>query len=372
MPREVRKIIHPIWHIAGGLIFLAVPLLLAPRPKGMRWFSSPDLRDLYANIMMLIFFYLNYYLFIPKVYFRKKLVVYSFLIVLGFVTICIVPSLITGYVPWNPANEEEMNQHGFRPEPGAEFSKPVPPTDVMVLKRKPNPMHESGSFLSQVQHSIFLYAAVILFSILLKVRARLYDTERNQFSAELGSLKMQINPHFLFNTLNNIYAFAIREKAPNTASGILKLSGMMRYVVSEASEEYVSLDKEINYVNNYIELQKMRLTSNLHLSFMVTGVVSGQQIAPLLLISFIENAFKHGVNPEQNSYISIRIDITAYSLTLVVKNQKVKVSLEQYEKSGIGINNAKSRLALLYPKKHFINIQEDASTYQVQLTLQLK
>lgn len=365
MSREVQKRTHPIWHVVGCLLFLIIPWLLAPRPPGMPMFSGADFRDWYSNAFMLLFFYLNYYLFIPKLYFKKKLIMYYSLVVFGFASICLVPSLLTGYIPWKAQSEQ-------RP-----FNRPsdeVRPDKQEPVKNAPDRRgpRDDGSFLTQVKHSIFLYVVVILFSIHLKVRARLYDTERNRFLAELGSLKMQINPHFLFNTLNNIYAFAIREKASNTATSILKLSGMMRYVVSEASQEYVKLDKEINYINNYIELQKMRLNKNLHLSFNVAGMVNGQQIAPLLLITFIENAFKHGVNPDQDSYLSIKIDITENTITLLVENQKVKVNLEQYEKSGVGISNTKNRLALLYPKQHFLTINEDANTYQVQLTLQLK
>lgn len=364
MPREVSKKNHPIWHIVGCLLFLVVPWLLAPRPEGMPMFSGADFRDWYSNAIMLLFFYLNYYLFIPKLYFKKKLITYYSLVVFGFASICLVPSLLTGYIPWKAQREQvQLNRSSEEVRPDRQGPKNAPD------RRGPR---DDGSFLTQVKHSIFLYGVVILFSILLKVRARLYDTERNRFYTELGSLKMQINPHFLFNTLNNIYAFAIREKASNTATSILKLSGMMRYVVSEASQEYVSLDKEINYINNYIELQKMRLNKNLHLSFNVVGIVNEQRIAPLLFIAFIENAFKHGVNPDQDSYLNIKIDITENTITLLVENQKVKVSLEQYEKSGVGISNTKSRLALLYPKQHFLNINEDVNTYQVQLTLQLK
>ncbi|MBL0744739.1 sensor histidine kinase [Chryseolinea lacunae] len=342
---------HLILHIAGCIAFLIVPIVLSPRPPGMPLMSTPTLRDVLANVFMLLIFYLNYYLFIPEVYFKKKQVAYACIIVAGFLFVSLVPSLLTGYVPWNP--------------PAANIAS------ADALQKNYPPMLEGTSFLTQVKHNVFLYVVVILFSILLRVRTKLYVTERLRHSAEMGTLKSQINPHFLFNTLNNIYALAIREKSPSSASAILKLSGMMRYVVTETMGDRVSLEKEISYINDYIELQRMRLTSNVHLSYQVAGVIGGQRIAPLVLIPFIENAFKHGVNPDQAAYLSIRIDIHENALVLVVENQKVKFSHDLHGKSGVGIENTKARLALLYPRKHFLSLSDDPDTYRVQLNIQL-
>ena len=338
------------WHAIGCLTFLVIPIILSPRPPHMPLFSKPTLRDFLANGLMLIIFYLNYYLFIPKLYFRNRHVWYGLLILLGFFAITLLPSILSGYIPWDP------------PRPGP---------DLLSGDRMAPAMRNDASFLTQVQHSIFLYIAVVLFSVLLRIRMKLFDTEVLKHNAEVGSLKNQINPHFLFNTLNNIYAFAMREKAPATASSVLKLSGMMRYVVTETALDFVPLEKEISYTNDYIDLQKMRLTKTVNLSYSVTGNISGQKIAPLVLMPFIENAFKHGVNPDQESYISINVVIADSSLELVVENKKVKTSHELHTKSGVGIENTKSRLELLYPNKYFLSINDSTDHYRVKLKMKL-
>ena len=130
---------------------------------------------------------------------------------------------------------------------------------------------------------------------MLKINSRLKLAEKEKVNAELSYLKAQINPHFLFNTLNSIYSLAI-EKSDYTATAVVKLSSMMRYVITDASHKFVPLEKEINYISNYIELQKLRIDSSIKLMYTVTGDISDKKIAPLVLISFIENAFKYGVN----------------------------------------------------------------------------
>lgn len=349
-----KKPIAVHWQILGCTAFLTVPLLVAPRPPDMPFFSLPTMRDFLASCFMLLIFYLNFYVLIPYLYFRNRHVLYTSIVIVGFFVIAIVPSLLTGYIPWDPPKQPEIGL--FKGHEG----EPIPL------------MRSDASFLVQVAHNIFLYVAVILFSLLLRVQVKLLKTELLKHDAELGTLKNQINPHFLFNTLNNIYAFAIREKAPTTSSSILKLSGMMRYVVTETAKEFVSLDKEISYTNDYIELQKMRLTKTLHLSYNVTGFIGGQKIAPLILMPFIENAFKHGVNPDEESYIGITISVSEKVLTMNVDNQKVKVAAEHHTKSGVGIANTKARLELLYPKKYFLSINEDFRHYRVQLTIELE
>jgi sensor histidine kinase YesM len=345
-----RKSSNIIWHAIGCLTFLVIPIILSPRPPHMPLFSRPTLRDFLANGLMLIIFYLNYYLFIPKFYFRNKHVWYGLFVLIGFFAITLLPSILSGYIPWDP------------PRPGS---------DLFSRDSTGPAMRNDTSFLTQVTHNIFLYIAVVLFSVLLRIRMKLFDTEVLKHNAEIGSLKNQINPHFLFNTLNSIYAFALREKAPTTASSILRLSGMMRYVVTETGLEFVPLEKEITYTNDYIDLQKMRLTNTVNLSYSVIGNIAGQKIAPLILIPFIENAFKHGVNPDEESYISIKVAIANSSLELVVENKKVKTSHELHTKSGVGIENTKARLELLYPNKYFLSINDSTDHYNVKLNMKL-
>jgi len=300
---------------------------------------------------MLVFFYLNYYFLIPEIYFKKKYIIYGFCVAVCFLMISFLPSVFTGRLPI-PPNEVAI-------------AAPPPATEWVPIK-------PPGSyFIDEIRHHIFLFAAVVLFSVLLRIRGRLLHTEQARYNAELTSLKDQINPHFLFNTLNGIYALAVRDKSSATATSILKLSGLMRYVVTETGNGFVSLEKEITYINDYIELQKMRLDKRVQLSYGVTGSIADQKIAPLTLIPFIENAFKHGVNPDEDSSINILIEIKKDQLKLTVENNKVKVVLNAFEKSGKGIQNTKSRLQLLYPSKYFLILNEDENHFRMQLTIHL-
>jgi sensor histidine kinase YesM len=194
--------------------------------------------------------------------------------------------------------------------------------------------------------------------------------EEEKLHAQLAYLKTQINPHFLFNILNSIYALAL-ERSDRTAGAIVKLSSMMRYVLLEAGRDRVLLEQEIIYLTDYVGLQKTRFEDSLELEFEITGHPEGKTIAPLLLIPFIENAFKHGVNPEQPSAILIRIDIRETEIRLQVNNKKVDVKPQLPGPAGLGINNTRQRLGILYPGRHTLTITDETTDFQVLLTLQL-
>jgi len=223
-------------------------------------------------------------------------------------------------------------------------------------------------FRSQINHNFFLFFAVFFFSLLLRIALQWRQAQKEKLDAELSYLKAQINPHFLFNTLNSIYSLAI-DKSDNTAPAVAKLSGMMRYVITDTAKEFVPLEKEIAYIKNYIELQRIRFGETIHLFFDVNGNPSGKQIAPLLLIPFIENAFKYGVNAEENSTIRIHIFIDENKLNMEVQNNKVNVQMKHEDKTGTGIANTQSRLQLLYPARHFLKITDIEKEFLVSLTL---
>lgn len=332
-----------------------MPVLLSPHaPVGNQNVSPMMLKDFVTSCLMLGFFYLNYYLLIPKFFFRRRYVVYALFIIVSFVFICAIP---VGFRP---------EQDHFRPKP--EFQERF--EDNRPHEGGPRPMHRGSDFLRQNMYNLHLFSIVVLFSILLKVRHRLSQAEQAHHQAEMVSLKEQINPHFLFNTLNAIYALAIRDKSETTASAILKLSGLMRYVVTETSHVYVDVEKEITYINDYIELQKLRLDKRVRLLYEVTGSTQGKKIAPLMLVPFIENAFKYGVNPDDDSDIKILIKITETELEMIVENNKVKVTLSPHESSGKGIENTKLRLNLWYPSRHLLDLSNDDKRFRVHLIIQ--
>jgi LytS/YehU family sensor histidine kinase len=224
--------------------------------------------------------------------------------------------------------------------------------------------------------SIFLLVMVIGVSTAISITQTWYQSEQrasraeaDKANAELSFLKAQINPHFLFNTLNNIYSLAVT-KNENTADCIMKLSNIMRYVTDEATEDYVPLQDEINCITDYIGLQKIRLGDNANIILEIKGDVNHKQIAPLILMTFIENIFKYGISKHEQSPIEIELFAEAKTITFFCKNKIFNSSIHE-ERKGVGIENTKKRLEYLYHDKHFLNINNENGVYNVQLTLQV-
>jgi hypothetical protein len=187
---------------------------------------------------------------------------------------------------------------------------------------------------------------------------------------ELEFLKSQINPHFLFNTLNNLYSSARKHEDIPTAQGISQLSGMMRYMIYDSNVEYILLSREVVYLKNYIQLQKMRFSESdpIDIRFDVNGDANQCAVAPMLLIPFVENAFKHGISFKDDSFIHIELNVLPGHFTFKVENSIFKKTNEQ-EEGGIGLKNVKRRLDLLYAEKHELKIQTKKNVYSVVINL---
>jgi two-component system LytT family sensor kinase len=193
--------------------------------------------------------------------------------------------------------------------------------------------------------------------------------------ANLQFLRSQINPHFLFNVLNTLYGTALTEKAEKTGEGIQKLGDMMRFMLHENNQDIIPLTREMEYLHNYIDLQNLRvaLSDNIEIKTDITDKYNTLNIAPMLLIPFIENAYKHGLSFKQRSWINISLQLTDGVLQLDVYNSlhQGKENDPEKERSGIGLENVKQRLQLLYPQKHELVIRQNASEFFIHLTLQL-
>src|SRR5690606_12763260 len=195
--------------------------------------------------------------------------------------------------------------------------------------------------------------------------------ENERLTAELNFLKAQINPHFLFNTLNNLYYLAYTQ-SPATTEVIAKLSQMMRYMIYDSNYATVPLSKEIEYMENYISLERLRLNDQIPINFSVEGGnPEGVLIAPLIFITFLENAFKHGVsNNHPKAWVNISIRLKDRQCLYRVENSKLPYSLPATEsKSGIGLQNVKRRLELSYPDKHTLTVEDNEDRYCVQLNI---
>ncbi|MEM9928913.1 MAG: histidine kinase [Bacteroidota bacterium] len=202
--------------------------------------------------------------------------------------------------------------------------------------------------------------------------ARSKELENRQLTSELRFLKAQVNPHFLFNTLNNLYYLAVNQ-SDQTPEVIAKLSGMMRYMIHESNADQVALTKEIEYMENYLDLERLRLNEEVPITFEVDGDIAAARIKPLILITFLENAFKHGIgNNSDTSWITISLKTINNTLEYIVSNSVVPNAQKTVrETSGIGLANVRRRLELSYPEKYTLAIHEDLERYQVKLQLDL-
>jgi two-component system, LytTR family, sensor kinase len=201
------------------------------------------------------------------------------------------------------------------------------------------------------------------------------ETEKNELvtkniETELQSLKNQINPHFLFNTLNNLYALTLK-KSDLAPEIVLKLSDMMRYMLYECNESEVLMEKEFKYIENYIQLEKLRHSSNTDIQFYFDDQLMEYQIAPLLLIPFVENSFKHGLRTS----LEIDAHLETDQLIFKVKNSKPTIvpgHIHTKKQGGVGLVNVKKRLSLLYNNRYTLDIEDMPDIYAIQLSLVLK
>jgi hypothetical protein len=391
-------------HFAGCAIFLALPFLFSPESLNLHSYltNPPTQRDIIAYVLVLGAFYANYYLLIPRCYFRRKYLLFLAFNLLGFGLITFLPPLLIphrehpafarfpvppdqpslngpgpdGPRPEEPGFDSSGYEAGLRP-PGRPGDQPGPPP-FDSLRHQPGPppswFRHPPFFIRQIpvfielNEHFFVFLVVLFLALLLKIRDRWIRAEEEKLHAELAYLKTQINPHFLFNTLNSIYAMALG-KSEQTPGAIVRLSSMMRYVLTDAGREKVALKQEIAYLIDYIELQKTRFEGTLSVDLSVNGDADNKRLVPLLLIPFVENAFKYGVNPEEPSTISIRIDIGDHELFLLVANKKVAPPQPDSDPRGLGIKNTRQRLQLLYPGQHTLEIKEEEKDFTVSLHL---
>ncbi|HMQ63554.1 MAG TPA: histidine kinase [Flavilitoribacter sp.] len=202
-----------------------------------------------------------------------------------------------------------------------------------------------------------------------KLKSRL---RQENLESELNYLKAQVHPHFLFNTLNNIYAMAEQEESRETAEGIARLSGLLRYVLYDCKAEQVLLEKEVDFLGNVIQLQRLRLADDddIAIAFNMNGDYRGRRIAPLLLMPFVENAFKHGIDLKRSSFIRIDLEVQGDGLRFRVANSSFN-GQEPGKTPGIGLQNVRRRLELLYPGRHQLEVTERDRIFTVNLQIPL-
>jgi two-component system LytT family sensor kinase len=236
-------------------------------------------------------------------------------------------------------------------------------------------IYSPGHYAGDILYIIF-YSA---FAVLIKMLVKWYDDRKiadekliQDHKFELELLKAQLNPHFFFNTINNIYSL-VYKKSDEAPEALMKMSDIMRYMLYESKAEKVPLEKELEYLEDYIELQKLRFTNTGYIDYTVEGDISNHQIPPMLLLSFVENAFKHGKKRVTNPGIIIRIAANEKILNFAVTNYIIENMLKgNTGESGIGLNNIRRRLELIYPKSHDLDIIAKDGRYTVNLNIYCK
>ncbi len=220
----------------------------------------------------------------------------------------------------------------------------------------------------------YLLISFFLYNLKEKIeqKKRMDDVQLENLKTEINYLRAQINPHFLFNTLNNLYGLAL-ERSDKTPELIMRLSKMMDYMLYESEDAMVYLKKDIENITNYIEMEKIRQGNNAVIGFSSEGSVSTQKIVPLLLLPLIENGFKHGINKQiRDAYLDIHIQVNTDSVILKVENNYKLTESESIDgRNGIGLNNLKRRLQLFYPGKHELIISQNENKFKASLKISL-
>ncbi len=334
-------------HIGFWLIYLSAPII---QYSSFTDFSNAFLLLTFIiNLVFALFYYPFAYLIVPKYFKWEKLHFFLGATIILYVLFFYCTKGIQNFA---------LSHFAF-----TEYDK--------------NYLNESANRKIYFLPFILQLIIVTAIPLTLKVLRRFYalqdekdELEKLNTELELNFLKSQINPHFLFNTLNNIYSLSL-QKSDAAPEMIIKLSDLMRYILYECNVEKIALEKEVSFMKDYVELEKLRYGKHVDIRFDVEGNLEGKQTPPLLLIHFVENAFKHGVNAQfGQSYVAMRLKTDEKGLQFSIENNKpVNGAKIENQKGGIGLENIKKRLELIYPGKYDLHISSGEATYRVDLII---
>jgi hypothetical protein len=342
-------------HIAGWTIFFIVPFLISPVHEFAANLREPSnlLSIAIRNFLWMGLFYLNLLYFTPKLLKNKGVGIFIATLLPIAVTITLANFQIHHYFSHFP--------DGPPPDYFREGSPPPPPLGF----------GESGPLFSNFVVSIMIISvstSLVLWSDWIRARAEEQERAYQKVASELAVLKLQISPHFLFNTLNNI-RWLIRSRSDQAEAVMVKLSQLLRYILYQSTLEKVALEKEIENMRDYIDLQKIRLENTQSLVFSCEGDTQNKMIVPLLLIPLVENVFKYG-EFHRSFQNQIQLKIEDDFLTFRTVNwASEKAGKKRANEYGIGLSNVKRRLALHYPGKHVLTFSEDHEIFKLDLEI---
>lgn len=370
-------------HIAIWVVLFGMPFF-SPRPGHPLHGGVDYSRFVVPLVSFFIVFYVNYFFLIKKYLYEKKLtgfILWNILLV-ALAGLAVHLFFRNGFLPV---------QDGFRPDfegagpggPGGPASGTGSPdfgpggpggpegrpkrTDFRPGRPGPRPWLDSMGFISR---NVIIYLGVIGLAVAVRMTERWYRDEKKRdemekaaTEAELVALKSQVNPHFLFNTLNNIYSL-IQIDQDKAQEAVHDLSGMLRYVLYDSEKPSVPLSKETSFLKDYIKLMSMRCSSNVTLDVSLPETDSDKQVAPLLFIPLVENAFKHGISTSEPSSIKIELKDEGEYVSFLVENTSFPKNDSDRSGSGIGVKNLQRRLDMLYPGQHSFEYGETQGFYR--------
>ncbi len=346
---SARRPLEILIHMISWGIMFGFPFFFVERGNGnINWLAYT--RHLAVPLSFMIAFYVNYFILVPRYLFQsqaKKYIVYN------IIFLCVIGILLHLWqsLTFDPSFTPKVKRPG------------MPPGWLFFLR----------DMLSLV-FTIGLSAAIRMSARWTQNEAARKEAERSRTEAELKNLRNQLNPHFLLNTLNNIYAL-IAFDSDKAQQAVQELSKLLRYVLYDNQQTYVPLCKEVDFIRNYIELMRIRLSAHVQMTTKFDIQPDSQTlIAPLIFISLIENAFKHGISPTESSFISIHLLENDKEVICDIRNSNHPKTVEDKSGSGVGLEQVSRRLEILYPGAYTWSkgISEDEKVYESRLSIQIR
>jgi len=342
-------------HAIAWIIVIIIPLYLTNA------FGGGNLHRLYQfyvhTVSAAIVFYVGYLWLVPRFFLQDRKAIYFFILTGLIFATYFLTSFINDTLLFDAVQDAKFQEA---------FKKLSEGENV-------HPQFEAFGFFNHVMASILISGFAMGLGVMEKLKLnekKQKELEKEKLNSELAFLKNQVSPHFFFNTLNNIYSL-ISIDGPTAQDSVLKLSKLMRYLLYESEHGETQMSHEIDFMNNYIDLMKLRLNPRVELQIDFPKEFPDFTIPPLLFVPFIENAFKHGVSSRDRSFIHIRMKIDNEQISFTSENSIGKSSQNgDLQHSGIGLENVQKRLALLFPGKHELVIKHDELVFQVELSIQ--
>ncbi len=335
-------------------------LLDATYTNGLAYHPQPGMKDDFTlhvilyNTLFILASSLNTMWLMPKYFVRRKYIVYIPALALLILTFSAIASRYNAWLMQYFKGVDEMNFCSI---------------SIGIKTERITWIEYWFSVIPSICITLFIFSIGYLTQQYFKIKKQQEAIDKKQLESELNLLKSQINPHFLFNVLNSIYALALK-KSDYAPEIVLKLSDIMRYMLYETKHEKVALDKEIDMIENYIGIEKVRIGNGQHITLAIGGSPDSQVIAPVLLIPFVENAVKHGVDSmSEHAYVHITINVANGELHFSCINNYKEVKVKKI--GGIGLENVKKRLELIYPGKHNLNVKNENGIFTVSLNIML-